>query len=483
MSKRNYIEFMLDGERIKLTHIDPTMTILRYLRERRGRMGTKEGCAEGDCGACTVVLAELKNGKVQHRAVNACIVFLPTLDGKELHTVESIGTVDNPHKVQKTMAEKHASQCGFCTPGFVMSLYAFQLSGKTPTRRNVDEVLAGNLCRCTGYGPIIDAAMDLAPPDYEPNSSKQLSTLQHHDLIEFRAEIYGELKTFYIPKTLAQLTRTATENPDAVFLAGGTDVGLWVTKQHRILDKIIYLGDVSELNKLSENTDDIEIGAGVKYSDALEMLKHLYPDMGAVMRRLGSVQIRNLGTVGGNIANGSPIGDMPPLLIAAGAVLVLQYGDQERTLALEDFFLEYGKQDRKPGEFVKSIRVPCPSEDQKFFGYKISKRFEQDISALCVGISFNLVDGICHNVRIAYGGMAATPKRATNCEASLSGKSWSVNNVRNAMAALQQDFTPISDMRASADYRMKTAENLLMKAFLETNADQTLRVLEVDHGN
>jgi xanthine dehydrogenase small subunit len=483
MSTRDYIEFLLDGERIKLTHIDPTMTILRYLRERRGRIGTKEGCAEGDCGACTVVLTELKNGKVQHKAINACIVFMPTLDGKELRTVESIGTADKPHKVQKTMAEKHASQCGFCTPGFVMSLYAFQLSGNSPTRKNVDEALAGNLCRCTGYGPIIDAAMDLGAPDDVPNPTKQLNALQHDDLIEFCADIYGDCKTFFIPKTLTQLTRAATENPDAVFLAGGTDVGLWVTKQHRVLDKIIYLGDVSELNQIKASDDEIEICAGVKYSDALDLLENLYPDMGAVMRRLGSVQIRNLGTIGGNIANGSPIGDMPPLLIAAGADLVLQYGDQERTLALEDFFLEYGKQDRKPGEFVKSIRVPRPSAKQKFYGYKISKRFEQDISALCVGISFNLIDDICHDVRIAYGGMAATPKRATRCEAALTGQSWSINNVENAMTELEQDFTPISDMRASADYRMKTAKNLLMKAYLETNTDQTLRVLEVGHGN
>lgn len=481
MVVRDYIQFLLDGEIITLRHIDPTMTILRYLRERKLRTGTKEGCAEGDCGACTVVIGEFENGRVKYRAINACIVFLPTLDGKELLTVESIGDTESPHKVQKVLAEKSGSQCGFCTPGFVMSLYAFQLAGTEPTRANVDEALAGNLCRCTGYGPIIETAMALGRPKNPQDNSQKLQTLQHDELIEFTANVYGASKTFFIPQTLTQLADVANENPDAVFLAGGTDVGLWVTKQHRELDKIIYIGAVKALDKVEGSETHLNIGAGVKYSDALANLEQLYPDMGDVMRRLGSVQIRNLGTIGGNIANGSPIGDMPPLLIAADATLVLQKGSEIRALLLEDYFLEYGKQDREPGEFVKAIEIPKPRPHQKFFAYKISKRFEQDISALCVGISFEQVDGVCRDVRIAFGGMAATPKRAAACEAIINGARWNKETVEQAMAALETDFTPICDMRASAEYRMKAAKNLLLKAYLETETGNQVRVLEASN--
>ncbi|HFB55124.1 MAG TPA: xanthine dehydrogenase small subunit, partial [Hellea balneolensis] len=412
-------------------------------------------------------------------AINACIVFMPTLDGKEIRTVESLGTPDAPHEIQDLVAKKNASQCGFCTPGIVMSLHALQLDDLPYTRNNIDEALAGNLCRCTGYGPIIDAAMSMHPtPSQTMDDIDILQNIQHDDVVEFSTRIYGHDRYFAIPKTVAQLTALVKDHPDAVLLAGGTDVGLWVTKHHKTLEKIIYLGNVNELNTFEETDENYIIGAGVKYTDACAQLGVLYPDMDSVMRRIGSTQIRNLGTIGGNIANGSPIGDMPPLLIAAGARLVLASQQGERDIALEDFFIDYGKQDLRAGEFVKTIIVPKIGPDQHYFAYKISKRFEQDISALCMGLSFDMVDGNCSNVRLAYGGMAATPKRATHAEKALEGQIWGETSARAAMAALDKDFTPITDMRASKDYRMNVAKNLILKAWLETKTQGHQQVLE-----
>ncbi|MBL4854379.1 MAG: xanthine dehydrogenase small subunit [Robiginitomaculum sp.] len=468
---RDYIQFILDGETVTERHLDPTMTVLQYLRERRMKTGTKEGCAEGDCGACTVVLGELVDGKVRWRSVNTCILFIGALDGKALRTVEYLGTPDAPHDIQKLVADKHGSQCGFCTPGIVMSLVALQADDMPYTRDNIDEALAGNLCRCTGYGPIIDAAMAMDVKAEIPNNTAQLTSLQHDELVELNANIYGTKKRFFIPKTLAQLANLLSENPKATLLVGGTDIGLWVTKQHKTLDTIIYLGNVTALNTTVETNDEIIIGAGVKYTDAIAKLGVFYPDMDTVMRRIGGAQIRNLGTLGGNIANGSPIGDMPPLLIAAGASLVLQNGKAERVIPLEDYFIDYGKQDLRPGEFIRSIIVPKIGPGQHYCAYKISKRPQSDISALCMAMSFDLASGeICTNVRIAYGGMAATPKRATNAEATLENQTWSEQNVRKAMAALANDFTPIDDMRASKSYRMQVAQNLILKTWLEAGS-------------
>ncbi len=467
---RNYIQFILDGEVVRESHLDPTMTVLQYLRERKMRTGTKEGCAEGDCGACTVVLRELVDSKIRTRSVNACILFMGALDGKELVTIESIGTPDVPHEIQKLVADKHASQCGFCTPGIVMSLVALQAGDVPCTRGNIDEALAGNLCRCTGYGPIIDAAMSMGPDTETIDDPAPLNALAHDEMIELGANIYGTEKRFFVPKTVEQLTGLLNENPKATLLAGGTDIGLWVTKHHKTLETIIYLGNVTALNTISSTADSLVIGAGVKYVDALAGLGAHYPDMSKVMRRIGGAQIRNLGTLGGNIANGSPIGDMPPLLIAVGAKLVLQRDKDERTVVLEDFFLDYGKQDLRAGEFVKAIIVPRPTSGQYYFAAKISKRPQSDISALLMAMGFTLEDGICTNVRIAYGGMAAIPKRAANTEATLENRPWNEKSVHKAMQALTQDFTPIDDMRASKTYRLQVAQNLVLKAWLESEA-------------
>ncbi len=475
---RDYIQFVLDGKVITESRLDPTMSVLQYLRERRLQTGTKEGCAEGDCGACTVVLGELTGGKFRCRAVNACILFMGALDGKALRTVEGLGTPEAPHDIQRLVADKHASQCGFCTPGIVMSLVALQAENLPYTRSNIDEALAGNLCRCTGYGPIIDAAMSMQGEAETPDNSQTLKTLQHEDLVTLSANIHDQVKQFFIPKTLEQLAKLLGEHPKATLLAGGTDIGLWVTKQYKILEAVVYLGNIAALNEITDTPDSLIIGAGVKYVDAIARLGVFYPDMETVIRRIGGAQIRNLGTIGGNIANGSPIGDMPPILIAARASLVLQKGAASREISLEDYFLDYGKQDLRTGEFIRSILVPKPKTDQLYFAYKISKRPQSDISALCMAMSFELNGDTCTNVRIAYGGMAATPKRAINAETALENQIWSQDNVHKAMLALEADFTPISDMRASKNYRLQVAQNLILKAWLENEAQAPINALE-----
>ena len=478
------IRFLLDGHLHTVACADPTMSLLNYLRYDAVRTGTKEGCAEGDCGACTVVIGELIGEHVQYRAMNACILFLPTLDGKELLTVESLAGKDGTlHPVQQALVETHGSQCGFCTPGFVMSLYVLYLKGIMPSKSEIEDTLAGNLCRCTGYGPIIEAASRMFELGQEaladvPAKAAALRAIQRTDTLELvgKGMITHAEKRYFAPVTLDALADLVAANPGATILAGGTDVGLWVTKMHRELSTVIYLGGVAALKETCETADAIEIGAGVCYSDAADTLARHYPDMGEIIRRIGSTQIRNSGTVGGNIANGSPIGDSPPLLIAANAQIVLRHGTDVRTVALNDYFLEYGKQDRAPGEFLVKIIVPKPAPNLVFKAYKLSKRFDQDISAVCAGFALVMDGDIVEDAWLAYGGMAATPKRAAHAETALVGKPFSDASVKAAMAAMMDDFTPLSDMRASADYRMQAAQNLLMKMFLECTGGNDIRL-------
>ena len=469
------IRFLLGDEARELTDIDPTMTVLRYLREVEGRVGSKEGCAEGDCGACTVVLAEVRSEALTYRAVNACIQFLPTLDGKQLLTVEDLKTADGSlHPVQQSMVDNHGSQCGFCTPGFVMSLHALYQQGGSQDRLEIDNALAGNLCRCTGYGPIVAAARAMTDYDApvpgglpEAEVVAQLKSWTDDDGVSL--EWQG--RKYFAPRSVDALAAIYKHHTEANILAGGTDIGLWVTKQQRRLQILIYIGDVVGLDQLQVVDGVLQIGAGVTYEHAIDTITEHFPDFGEVMRRIGSRQIRNAGTIGGNVANGSPIGDSPPVLIALGATLVLRCGEERREMPLEEFFVDYGKQDRQPGEFVERIDVPLMKPDQLLACYKISKRFDQDISAALGAFAVTLDDNnVVADARICFGGMAATPQRAAATEAALLGKAWTAENVSTAAACMSEDYTPLSDMRASADYRMKVAQNLLTKFWLESTS-------------
>jgi xanthine dehydrogenase small subunit len=469
------VRFLLDGRVRELSGFDPTLTVLQWLRGAERRCGTKEGCAEGDCGACTVVLGELSGGGARLRAVNACILFLPALDGRALFTVESLRGEDGAlHPVQQAMVECHASQCGFCTPGFVMSLYALYESEGRPNRGRLDDVLAGNLCRCTGYKPIVEAARrayDLgggpAGADARERLLEQLRQLRR--LPGDALVLQHEGRRFFAPRALDEACELLGRHPGAHLLAGGTDVGLWVTKAHRALETVLYLGEVEELRRIEEYPDRFEIGAAVPYADAHAALAALHPDLGELVRRLGSVQIRNLGTVGGNVANASPVGDTPPALLALGARLVLRLGTERRELPLDAFFLGYRKTGLRPGELLERVVVPRLPPGRLFRAYKVSKRFDQDISAVCGAFSLELEGGRVKDARLAYGGMAAVPKRARACEAALSSRPWTEASVEAALPALDADFAPIGDMRASAGYRRLVARNLLLKFQLETS--------------
>ncbi len=479
------VRFLLGHEPRELRKLDPNLTVLNYLREVERRTGTKEGCAEGDCGACTVVLGELEGDRIRYRAVNACILFAPQLDGRQLITVEHLRRPDGSlHPVQQAMVECHGSQCGFCTPGFVMSLFALYHEDCAPSRQRILDVLAGNLCRCTGYRPIVEAARRM----YELGEGDQFSARETETIAQLKAFRGGDRlafahggKRYFAPRRVDDLAALCEQFPSACLLAGGTDVALWVTKQHRDLDTLIYVGEVEELRRLEVTDTHLEIGAAVTYTDAMDALGARWPDFGELIRRLGSVQIRNSGTIGGNVANGSPIGDSMPALIALGAEVVLRKGTRRRSLPLEDFYLDYRKTALQPGEFVELIRVPLPQPEQQFRCYKISKRFDQDISALLGAFNIELAKGRVADVRIAYGGMAAIPKRATECEQALRGRPWNEATIARGREALAREFAPISDMRASATYRLLAAQNLLTKFHVETSAPAVpTRVLDLE---
>ncbi len=477
------VRFLLNGEMVEAQGVDPTRTLLEHLRGDLRQTGTKEGCAEGDCGSCTVLVGELDGeGGTAWRAVNSCIQFVPMLDGKAVISVEGLSK-DQPHPVQAAMVEHHGSQCGFCTPGIVMSLYGRAVAAKG-TDAPVDEVLAGNLCRCTGYGAIIAAARAI-PSEAAPDVADKLGALRRDTMLELEHEdvIAGVTRRWFAPRSVDELAQTYAAHPEAVIVAGATDIGLWVTKLRKPLKTLIDIGRVKELKTVTREDGALRIGAGVRYVDALESLSALYPDLGVMMRRLGSTQVRNSGTIGGNIANGSPIGDMPPALIAAGASLILRQWNARRTIPLEDFFLAYGKQDRRPGEFVEAVLVPEPNPDTIFKVYKLSKRFDQDISAVCGAFAIELRDEVVISARIAFGGMAGTPKRATACEEAFVGQLWNPTTINAAVEALAGDFTPLSDARASAAYRALAAGNMLRKVYIETaRPDLGTRVPEVAHG-
>ena len=469
---RESIQFLLNGRLETLRDVPPATTLLNYLRKVKRLTGTKEGCAEGDCGACTVVIGELNDGHVRYRAVNACILLLGMLEGRSVTTVEHLRGADGRlHPVQQALLDAHASQCGFCTPGFVMSLYALYLgNGERPRTARINDVLAGNLCRCTGYGPIVRAAQfiyDLPAPNPAARESCDLVQLQ---AIAHRETVVLECRgrRFYSPGSVADFAQLYAENPGATIVSGATDVGVWITKAHRDLASFIWTGRVSDLKTVREDGALLCIGAAATWSDAEPAIGQHFPDFGEVVRRFGSVQVRNTATIGGNIANASPVGDGAPALIALGARVVLRREMSRRTLPLEAFFMAYGKQDRQPGEFLEGIEVPLLADPARLKCYKLCKRFDQDISAVCGAFNIAIVDGTVREARICYGGMAATPKRASNVEAALKDQAWTLATVMAALPAFDHDYTPLSDLRGSASYRSRAAKNLLVKYFHET---------------
>ena len=518
---RNAIRFLRRGRIVERRDFDPVETLLDHLRVHERACGTKEGCAEGDCGACTVALGRPDDkGGVTWRPVNSCILLLGMVDGAAVVTVEDLASANGGlHPVQRAMVDLHASQCGFCTPGFVMSLFTLYHAGLRADRAVVNDWLAGNLCRCTGYRPIADAALacctgeagdafakraaetagllaglsgGTSPPGHtDPSGSNALPAgsarrgdtgspgrtdhpgetgrSRHADRSGDTDLFAGDDASFFAaPASEDALATLCARYPDATIVGGATDVGLWITKQLRDLPRIVHTGRVASLHEVRETDDCVEIGAAATYAEAEVALGGIDPDVGEMLRRLGSKQVRATGTVGGNIANGSPIGDSPPVLIALGATIALRHGAARRTLALEDFFLDYGRQDRAPGEILTRITVPRLGADERFRCYKISKRFDQDISALLGAFRFRIRRGRVAGARIAFGGMAATPQRAAATERAVTGlrlrdpASWPA-----AADALAEDFSPIDDHRASARYRLRVARSLLLKALAE----------------
>ncbi|MDI6028144.1 xanthine dehydrogenase small subunit [Corticibacterium sp. UT-5YL-CI-8] len=473
---RSHIRFLLNGDEITLSDAKPDETLLDFLRLRRALRGSKEGCAEGDCGACTVLVGRLSGGDLVYESVNGCIRFLASLDGCHVVTVEHLnGEGGSLHPVQQAMVDFHGSQCGFCTPGFVMSLYALWMRTPEPSDAAIEKALQGNLCRCTGYEAIIRAARAISSYGKAANDplaveraavTERLSVLRDGA----RVEIGTGKERLVIPADVDDLAEILITEPNATIVSGSTDVGLWVTKFMRDIAPAVFIGNLEGLRGISETDGVLSIGAGVSYTEAHAVLARHIPALGTLIDRIGGEQVRNMGTIGGNIANGSPIGDTPPPLIALGASITLRKGAERRTLPLEDFFIAYGKQDRAPGEFVEAVHVPLPGADVKFAAYKVTKRRDEDITSTLGAFRLELTsDGTVTAIRVAYGGMAATPKRAKAVEAALLGKPWTEATMEAALAAYAEDFTPLTDMRASAEYRALAGRNLLLRFFAETS--------------
>ncbi|MBN9029525.1 MAG: xanthine dehydrogenase small subunit [Rhizobiales bacterium] len=476
---RSHLRFILNGRDVTLTDVAPDQTLLDWLRLSRALKGTKEGCAEGDCGACSVLVGRLTpDGGLVYEGVNACIRFLGSLDGCHVVTVEHLAAKDGHlHPVQQAMVDFHGSQCGFCTPGFVMSLYGLWMQTPNPDDRQIETALQGNLCRCTGYEPILRAARAISSyggTDKDPLLSERETMIARLKALKdgARVEIGAGKHRLVVPAGLDDFADLLEASPTATIVAGSTDVGLWVTKHMRDISPVIFIAGLDELKSISVKDGAVTIGAGVTYSEAIDTLGQHIPALGPLIARIGGQQVRNMGTIGGNIANGSPIGDTPPALIALGATLTLRKGKARRTIPLQDFFIAYGKQDRQPGEFVEAVHIPIPAQDEHFAVYKVTKRRDEDITATLGALRMTLADdGTVASICIAYGGMAATPKRALAVEAALLGQPWTEATVEAAMEKYPQDFSPLTDMRATADYRALVAKNLLLRFYLETTSN------------
>ena len=474
------VKFIHNNKIMEVQDVDPNETLLNYIREKLNKTGTKEGCAEGGCGACTVVLGYLKNNKIFYQSVNACIVFLPTIHGKQLILVEDlVGKDGSLHSVQKSMVNFHGSQCGFCTPGFVMSLFSMYKNFPSFNKKIIKNSIAGNLCRCTGYQPIINAAKSLNNKNkvdqFYQTKNETIKLLKIINKKNNSLTINRIDKKYFAPQTINELKILLKKYPKSKILSGGTDLSLIVTKERKTINSIIYINSIKELNYIKKNKKYIEIGATTPLIEfESEIIKH-YPDFKDILERYGSVQIRNVATIAGNIATASPIGDTLPLLLALNAKIVISNSKNDKILYLKDFFINYRKTKLKNGQFIKLIKIPL-LQNNIFKAYKISKRIDDDISAVCASFNLNIKNNIIVSISIAYGGMAAIPKKALQCEKSLLNKDLSEKNINIAQKFLEKDFNPIDDMRASSQYRMKIAKNLLFKCFQEIKNNKLIRI-------
>ena len=473
----NSIRFIFEDKVKEIKNPDPNETILNLIRLRLKKTGTKEGCAEGGCGACTVVLGELKKNKIIYKAINSCIAFTTSLEGKHLIVVEDLIQKDGSlHPVQSAMVNFHGSQCGFCTPGFIMSLFSMYKNKTSYDKKTIEESIAGNLCRCTGYRPIIDAAKSLKKnkaDQFKKNEKKTISLLKK--IRPKNISINNKFKKYFAPKTIIELKKIIKKNQDAEFLSGGTDMSLIVTKQKKDIKNIIYLNSIDELNYIKEKVNYIEVGATTPLSKFELIIKKYYPDFDRILKRYGSVQIRNVATLAGNIATASPIGDSLPLLLSLDASISIESFNKKMTIPIKDFFIGYRKTKLRKGYFISSIKIPIFKKNI-FKAYKISKRIDDDISSVCASFNLEIVNKKIKDIKIAYGGMAAIPKRAFYCEKILLNSSFSEDTILKAQKSLEKDFQPIDDMRASKDYRVEIAKNLLTKCFVEIKKNKLIRL-------
>ncbi len=474
----NSIEFVFENKIIKIKNPDPNETILNYVRLNLKKTGTKEGCAEGGCGACTIVLGEIKNNKIFYKSINSCITFLPVLNGKQLILVENLSSKEGKlHPVQDAMVNFHGSQCGFCTPGFIMSMFTMFKNNKSIDNELINDSLSGNLCRCTGYRPIVDAAKSLnylsRYDHFDKDKSIVLKLLKK--LNKKNIEITSNYKKYFAPKTVKDLMKILKKVKNAKLLSGGTDLSLEVTKKRKDLKKIIYLGSIKELNFIKIYKSEMNIGATTSLINFEKQIKKYYLDFYNILKRYGSVQIRNIGTIAGNIATASPIGDTLPLLMALDAKVVIDGNNGKKTISINDFFIGYRKTKLKPGDFIFSIKIPLLKHNI-FKAYKISKRFDDDISSVCGSFNLEIDKNLIKKVRIAFGGMSEVPKRALKTEKILANSKFSQETFNKATKNLEKDYSPIDDMRASKQYRLEIAKNLLLKCFFEIKNQKMLRI-------